>query len=104
MGALDAVLVVDETDFVKKGEHSAGVQHLYSGAAERIESSQIGVILRYAGEGGSAFVDCKLFLIAAEIQASPRTPRASLGVAIGDPTLAAARCSDPWKMAAALGR
>ncbi|KAG0161963.1 hypothetical protein DFQ30_004710 [Apophysomyces sp. BC1015] len=56
-GERDAVLIVDETGFVKKGEHSAGVQRQYSGTAGRIENSQIGVFLCYAGDGGSAFLD-----------------------------------------------
>ncbi|MFK4449066.1 SRSO17 transposase, partial [Caballeronia udeis] len=33
LGERDAVLIVDETGFVKKGEHSAGVQRQYSGTA-----------------------------------------------------------------------
>jgi SRSO17 transposase len=56
LGERDAVLIVDETGFVKKGEHSAGVQRQYSGTAGRIENSQIGVFLCYAGQGGSAFI------------------------------------------------
>ncbi|OJB07689.1 transposase, partial [Burkholderia ubonensis] len=62
LGAPDAVLVVDETGFIKKGEHSAGVQRQYSGTAGRIENSQIGVFLRYAGHEGSAFIDRELYL------------------------------------------
>ncbi|MDR6504121.1 SRSO17 transposase [Burkholderia ambifaria] len=62
LGTRDAVLVVDETGFVKKGEHSAGVQRQYSGTAGRIENSQIGVFLCYAGHGGSAFIDRELYL------------------------------------------
>lgn len=57
VGERDAVLIVDETGFVKKGQHSAGVQRQYSGTAGRIENSQIGVFLCYAGRGGSAFID-----------------------------------------------
>lgn len=56
------MLVVDETGFVKKGGHSAGVQRQYSGTAGRIENSQIGVFLCYAGHGGSAFIDRELYL------------------------------------------
>ena len=37
LGDADGVLVVDETGFVKKGEHSAGVARQYSGAAGRFE-------------------------------------------------------------------
>ncbi|WP_323071811.1 IS701 family transposase [Mycetohabitans endofungorum] len=62
LGATDAVLIVDETGFVKKGEHSVGVQRQYSGTAGRIENSQIGVFLCYAGEKGSAFIDRELYL------------------------------------------
>ena len=44
----DAVLAVDETGFLKKGDKSVGVQRQYSGTAGRIENSQIGVFLAYA--------------------------------------------------------
>src|SRR5260370_41534117 len=44
----DAVLVIDETGFLKKGDKSVGVQRQYSGTAGRIENCQIGVFLAYA--------------------------------------------------------
>ena len=44
----EGVLIVDETGFLKKGRHSAGVQRQYSGTAGRIENSQVGVFLAYA--------------------------------------------------------
>src|SRR6476660_9637991 len=44
----DAVGVIDETGFLKKGRHSAGVARQYSGTAGRIENCQIGVFLAYA--------------------------------------------------------
>src|SRR5476649_1320306 len=62
LGERDAVLIVDETGFVKKGQHSAGVQRQYSGTAGRIENSQIGAFLCYAGCGGSAFIDRELYV------------------------------------------
>ena len=62
LGQEEGVLIVDETGFIKKGRHSAGVQRQYSGTAGRIENSQIGVFLCYAGEGGSAFIDRELYL------------------------------------------
>ena len=43
LGEPDAVLVLDETGFLKKGDKSAGVQRQYSGTAGRIEHCQIGV-------------------------------------------------------------
>ena len=47
-----AVLAVDETGFLKKGDKSVGVQRQYSGTAGRIENSQIGVFLAYASARG----------------------------------------------------
>src|ERR671926_1604752 len=56
-----AVLVVDETGFLKKGTKSAGVARQYSGTAGRIENSQIGVFLTYASPHGHAFLDRALY-------------------------------------------
>ena len=52
LGNSCAVLEVDETGFLKKGDKSAGVQRQYSGTAGRIENSQIGVFLAYASDKG----------------------------------------------------
>jgi SRSO17 transposase len=62
LGSENAVLVVDETGFLKKGEHSVGVKRQYSGTAGRIENCQVGVFLAYASEKGTAFIDRELFL------------------------------------------
>jgi SRSO17 transposase len=58
----EAVLVIDETGFLKKGRHSAGVARQYSGTAGRIENCQIGVFLGYAGRLGHALLDRELYL------------------------------------------
>ncbi len=62
LGAPGAVLVVDETGFLKKGTKSVGVQRQYSGTAGRIENCQIGVFLTYASAQGRAFLDRALYL------------------------------------------
>jgi SRSO17 transposase len=62
LGHEDAVLVADETGFVKKGAESVGVQRQYSGTAGRIENCQIGVFLTYASPRGRALVDRELYL------------------------------------------
>jgi SRSO17 transposase len=62
LGDPDAVLVLDETGFVKKGTKSAGVQRQYSGTAGRIENCQIGVFLGYASCHGRALIDRALYL------------------------------------------
>jgi SRSO17 transposase len=58
----EAVLIVDETGFLKKGLHSAGVKRQYSGTAGRIENSQIGVFLCYGSDKGAALVDRELYI------------------------------------------
>ena len=58
----DAVLVLDETGFLKKGNKSAGVGRQYSGTAGRIENSQIGVFLGYASRHGRVLLDRALYL------------------------------------------
>ena len=62
LGDADAVLVVDETGFLKKGEKSVGVQRQYSGTAGRVENCQIGVFLAYASVGGRTLLDRELYL------------------------------------------
>ena len=62
LGDRDGVLVVDETGFIKKGEHSVGVARQYSGTAGRIENCQIGVFLAYASRFGQALIDRRLYL------------------------------------------
>jgi SRSO17 transposase len=62
MGDPAAVLVLDETGFLKKGKHSVGVQRQYSGTAGRVENCQIGVFLVYATAQGHTFLDRELYL------------------------------------------
>ena len=62
LGDPDAVLVLDETGFLKKGDKSAGVKRQYSGTAGRIENCQIGVFLAYTSRHGHALIDRALYL------------------------------------------
>jgi SRSO17 transposase len=62
LGSTEAVLVVDETGFLKKGAKSVGVQRQYSGTAGRIENCQIGVFLAYATAEGRTCIDRELYL------------------------------------------
>jgi len=62
LGDVQAILIVDETGFVKKGTHSVGVKRQYSGTAGRIENCQIGVFLAYASQHGHTFLDRALYL------------------------------------------
>jgi SRSO17 transposase len=58
----DGVLVPDETGDVTKGVHSVGVQRQYTGTAGRIENSQVGVFMAYAGRYGHSLIDRRLYL------------------------------------------
>jgi SRSO17 transposase len=78
LGDDDGVLVVDETGFVKKGEHSAGVARQYSGAAGRIENSQVGVFLSYASRFGQALIDRRLYLPQVWAQDAERRAKAHI--------------------------
>jgi SRSO17 transposase len=61
-GDVDAVLVVDETGFLKKGTTSVGVQRQYSGTAGKVDNCQLGVFLAYASGKGRAMIDRELYL------------------------------------------
>ena len=61
-GDADAVVVIDETGFLKKGRRSAGVARQYSGTAGRVENVQIGVFLTYASRYGHSLLDRELYL------------------------------------------
>jgi SRSO17 transposase len=74
-----AVLVVDETGFLKKGTKSAGVARQYSGTAGRIENSQVGVFLAYAAPAGRTFLDRELYLPKAWIEDRDRCAAAGIG-------------------------
>ncbi len=58
----EAVLVVDETGFLKKGKKSVGVAAQYTGTAGKIANSQIGVFLAYANRYGAVLLDRELYL------------------------------------------
>jgi SRSO17 transposase len=62
LGDPDAVLILDETGFLKKGDKSAGAARQYTGTAGRIENAQVGVFLAYASVHGTALIDRALYL------------------------------------------
>ncbi len=62
LGDAQAVGIIDEIGFLKKGAHSAGVARQYSGTAGRVENCQVGVFLAYAGAQGYTLLDAELYL------------------------------------------
>jgi len=57
-----AVLVIDETGFLKQGKASCGVARQYTGSAGKITNCQIGVFASYVSRRGHAFIDRGLYL------------------------------------------
>jgi SRSO17 transposase len=62
LAAPGAVLVIDETGFLKQGQHSCGVGRQYTGSAGKIANCQIGVFAAYVSDRGYAFIDRQLYL------------------------------------------
>ncbi len=58
----DAVLVLDETGFLKQGKASCGVARQYTGSAGKITNCQIGVFAAYVSRHGHALIDRALDL------------------------------------------
>ena len=68
----DAVLVIDETGFLKQGKTSCGVGRQYTGSAGKITNCQIGVFATYASHHGHAFIDRRLYMPKAWTDNPPR--------------------------------
>jgi SRSO17 transposase len=98
-----AVLVLDETGFVKKGTKSVGVAPQYCGTVGKIANCQVGVFLAYATQHGPVLLDRALFLpkewasdparrteagVPAEVAATS-TPKPALGQQLLDRAFAA---------------
>jgi SRSO17 transposase len=58
----EAVLVLDETGFLKQGKASCGVARQYTGSAGKVTNCQIGVFAAYVSRHGHAFIDRALYL------------------------------------------
>ncbi len=58
----EAIGVVDETGFLKKGVRSVGVKRQYSGTAGKVENCQVATFLSYATAKGHVFLDRRLYL------------------------------------------
>lgn len=62
LGDDDAVMIVDETGFPKKGTKSAGAGRQYAGILGRVDNCQIGVFIDYCSPHGHVLCDRRLFL------------------------------------------
>lgn len=62
LGDPEAVLVLDETAFLKKGDKSVGVAPQYAGITGQTENCQVAVFLAYVTPYGRALIDFALYL------------------------------------------
>lgn len=62
LGRADAIGVLDESGFPKRGKKSAGVKKQYCSTTGRVENCQVGVFLTYATEHGHALIDRELYV------------------------------------------
>jgi len=72
LGEADGVLIVDGTDFPKKGLHSVGVARQYCGATGKIDNCQASVFLAYASARGHTLLDRRLYLPQAWFESASR--------------------------------
>lgn len=79
----DAVLVIDETGFLKQGKASCGVARQYTGSAGKITNCQIGVFASYVSRHGHAFIDRALYLPKAWTDDRDRMARAHVPDNVG---------------------
>ncbi|AWN43837.1 IS701 family transposase [Methylobacterium durans] len=82
LGSPDAVLVIDETGFLKQGRASCGVSRQYTGSAGKITNCQIGVFAAYVSDQGHAFIDRQLYLPKAWTQDEDRRRAAHVPEAV----------------------
>jgi len=79
----NAVLVIDETGFLKQGKESCGVARQYTGSAGKITNCQIGMFASYVSCHGHAFIDCALYLPKAWADDPVRLKATSVPIEVG---------------------
>jgi hypothetical protein len=62
IGAPGAIVVIDETSFLKRGRKSAGVRIQYCGTTGLRENCQVGVFLSYVTNRGHTLLDHELYV------------------------------------------
>ena len=89
----DAVLVIDETGFLKQGKASCGVGRQYTGSAGKITNCQIGVFGCYVSRHGHALIDRALYLPKAWTDDPTRMAAAHVPAKTGFATKPALACA-----------
>ncbi len=87
LGSNEVILAVDETSFLKQGQHSVGVQVQYCGTTGHKENCQVGVFLTYISQYGHTLIDRRLYLTQSWAQDALRRKKASVPEAVEFATL-----------------
>lgn len=80
LGDSDGVLIVEGSDFPKKGTASVGVARQYCGALGKVANCQAGVVLAYVRRTGYTLLDHRLSLPQAWFTPASRPRRRRWGV------------------------
>lgn len=78
LGDPQAILVIDETSFRKRGKKSAGVSKQHCGTTGQLENCQVGVFLAYVSARGYTLIDRELYLPLRWIEDRKRCQEASV--------------------------
>lgn len=78
LGGKDAVLIVDESGFAKKGEASAGVARQWNGRLGKVDNCQVGVFATLCRGDMATLIDTRLYLPEAWCSADERCRKAAI--------------------------
>ncbi|WP_090330497.1 transposase [Nitrosomonas sp. Nm51] len=62
LGGTEAILIIDESGFAKKGESSAGVSRQWNGRLGKVDNCQVGVFASLCQNSMASLVDVRLYL------------------------------------------
>lgn len=77
-GGEDAMLLVDESGFSKKGNASVGVSRQYNGRLGKIDNCQVGVFASLSYNNRATLIGCRLYLPKDWIEKIPRCEKAGI--------------------------
>lgn len=76
----DSMLILDDSGFPKKGEHSVGVSRQYCGQSGKLDNCQVGVFAALCHADRATLIDARLFLPESWIKNAERCTNAGIPV------------------------
>ena len=77
-GRAESMLLIDETSFLKKGNHSVGVARQYCGCSGKIENGQVSVLGALGCGTDATLIDYRLYLPSSWTEDAQRLERAKI--------------------------